>query len=67
MSPSEKHNVAVRQIMEIIAAASEKESDAKVLLESTILGVMLMHRPDPRHAAEYLDVMTPAVLERMRK
>ena len=63
---TESHNRIVPQIVRQIATESDGESGAMVALESVILGMMMLYRPDPRHAAEYLDVMTAQVIERMR-
>lgn len=30
------------------------------------LGVMLYYRPNPRHAGEFMDSMTAAVIDRMK-
>lgn len=65
MSQSEIHNILVPQLLERIVRETDGESNAMVALESLILGVMLYFRPNPRHAAEFLDSMTAAVIERM--
>lgn len=62
----ESHNRIVPEVLKALIRESDGEADAMVMLESLILGFMLYFRPDPRHAAEYLDMMTPQVLERMR-
>jgi hypothetical protein len=63
---TESHNRLAPQILGQIVIGSGGESDAMVVLESIIFGLMQLYRPTPRHAAEYLDVMTAQVIERMR-
>lgn len=65
MTPHERHNRLAPEIFALLTADGAGEADVMVVLESVILGVMLRFRPDPRHAGEYLDSMTTAVLERM--
>lgn len=65
MTPSDKHNWLVPQLLSDLVRGTDGESDAMVALESLVLGVMLMFRPRPEHAAEYLDVLTAQVIERM--
>lgn len=66
MTPSEQHNKLAPELVSRIVKETACESDAMVVLESVILGLMLFYRPNPAHAGEYLDVMTVQVLERMR-
>jgi hypothetical protein len=62
---SEVHNRLAPEIVKLIARQADSEANAMVLLESVMLGLMLFYRPDPRGAAEMLDSLTMAVLERM--
>lgn len=62
---SDAHNHLVREMLMRLIKETEGESEAMVALESLILGVMLFYRPKPTDAAEYLDMMTVQVLERM--
>lgn len=66
MTPSEQHNRLAPEIVTRIIRETDSETNAYVLLESVILGVMLYYRPDPRHAGEFMDSMTAAVIERMK-
>ncbi len=63
---SEIHNRLAPEIVKLIARQADSEANAMVLLESITLGLMLLYRPDPRGAAEVLDSLTMAVLERMK-
>lgn len=65
MTPSEIHNRLTPEILKRIVTQTGGESEAMVVMESVILGLMLYFRPRPQHAAEYLDVMTARVIERM--
>lgn len=67
MSGPETHNRLAPELLKRLISETEGESAAMVVLESIILGVMLYYRPNVRHAAEYLDSMTTAVIERMGK
>ncbi|QQN73907.1 hypothetical protein [Croceicoccus sp. YJ47] len=62
---SEAHNELVPELLQRIIRGTETEEHAFVVLESLTLGMMLYFRPNPKHAAEYLDVMTQAIIERM--
>jgi hypothetical protein len=66
MTPSETHNRLAPELVKRLVSETDGESGAMVVLESVVLGVMLYYRPDPRHAAEFLDSMTAAVIERMK-
>jgi len=66
-TPSEKHNSLAPELMQRIIKEGGTESEAMVVLESIVLGVMLYYRPDPRHAAEFIDTMTARVIERMKR
>ncbi len=59
------HNRLAPDLLIRLIKETEDEAAAMVVLESVILGVMLYYRPNPRSAAEYLDSMTAAVIERM--
>jgi hypothetical protein len=63
---TESHNRLAPQIVREIITGSDGESDAMVLLESVVLGIMLYYRPNPRHAGEFMDSMTTRVIERMK-
>lgn len=65
MTASERHNRLVPELVTRLVKEAGSEDDAMVALESLIFGVMLFYRPNPKHAAEYLDMMTVQVLERM--
>lgn len=62
---AESHNRIAPEIVKRLISESDGESDCMVMLESVVLGVMLYYRPDPRHAGEFMDSMTAAVIERM--
>lgn len=66
VSASETHNRLAPELVTRLISETDSESSAMVVLESVVLGVMLYYRPNPRHAAEFLDSMTAAVIERMR-
>jgi hypothetical protein len=66
VSVHETHNRLAPEIVTRLIRETDGESSAMVVLESVILGVMLFYRPKPQHAAEFLDSMTTAVIERMR-
>lgn len=63
---TESHNRIVPQIVKQLVRESDGEVDCMVALESIVLGVMLYYRPNPRHAGEFMDSMTAAVIERMK-
>lgn len=65
MPASERHNILAPELARKLLNDCANESECMVTLESVILGVMLAHRPDLHHAAEYLDSMTAAVIARM--
>jgi hypothetical protein len=65
-TPSERHNRVAPDLVRKLVLEAEDENDAFVMLETVILGVMLFYRPNPRHAGEYLDSMTTAVIDRMK-
>lgn len=60
-----KHNQLAPELVKRLISETENEVDAFIVLESVILGVMLYHRPKPRHAAEFLDTITERVIGRM--
>lgn len=62
---AEGHNKLAPELVTRLIRETDDEGDAMVVLESVILGVMLFYRPKPHHAAEFLDSMTTAVIERM--
>jgi hypothetical protein len=64
---AESHNRIAPEIIKKLVRESDGETDCMVALESVVLGVMLFYRPNPRHAGEFLDMMTTQVIERMRK
>lgn len=63
---TESHNRIVPEIIKKLVRESDGEADCMVALESIVLGVMLFYRPDPRHAGEFMDSMTAAIIERMK-
>ena len=63
---TESHNRIVPAIVKQLVAESDGEADCMTALESIVFGIMLYYRPDPRHAGEFMDSMTAAVIERMR-
>lgn len=66
MTPAESHNRLAPELVTRLIKETDGESNAMVVLESVVLGVMLYYRPNPRHAGEMMDSMTAAVIERMR-
>jgi len=66
MTPSENHNRLAPELVTRLIKETDSESNAMVVLESVVLGVMLYYRPNPRHAGEFMDSMTAAVIERMK-
>lgn len=64
---ADRHNDLARKLFTRLVDGGETESGSMVLLESIIFGVMLYYRPDPRHAAEFLDAMTARVIERLNE
>ena len=65
MSAPETHNHLAPELVKRLISETDSESSAMIVLESIILGVMLYYRPKPRHAAEFLDVLTERVIGRM--
>lgn len=63
---AESHNRIAPEIVIKLVKECDGQDDCFVTLESVILGVMSYYAPNPRHAAEYLDSMTAAVIERMK-
>jgi len=63
---TESHNRIVPEIVKKLVRESDGETDCMVALESIVFGIMLYYRPNPRHAAEFLDSLTTAVIERMK-
>ena len=59
------HNRLAPQLVRHLIVNAGGESDCLVALESIVLGIMLHHRPAPGEAAEFLDLMTARVIERM--
>ncbi len=62
---TDKHNKLAPEIFKRIIRETSSQSEAMVLLESIVLGVMMYHHPDPRHADEMLNNLSVAVLTRM--
>ncbi|OYZ15605.1 MAG: hypothetical protein B7Y35_05935 [Sphingomonadales bacterium 28-64-96] len=65
MTAADRHNDLARRFCNEVLAGTSSAEECMVVLESIILGAMLFHQPNPRHAAEYLDAMTMRVIERM--
>jgi hypothetical protein len=65
MTAADRHNDLARRFCNEVLAETASEAECMVVLETIILGAMLFHRPNPQHAAEYLDSMTMRVIERM--
>lgn len=63
---TESHNRIVPQIVRQLVRESDGESDCMVALESVVFGIMLLYRPHPREAGEFMDSMTAAVIERLK-
>lgn len=63
----DRHNSLAPMLFKMLIEGTSSEVEAMVVLESVVLGVMRYYRPDPRHAAEFLDVMTATVIESLRK
>jgi hypothetical protein len=66
MDAAENHNRLVPELLKRIVKETDGEAHCFIALESLILGVMLFYRPKTREAAEFLDSMTTAVIERMK-
>ena len=62
----EIHNRLAPEIVTRIVKETGGESDAMVVLESVVLGIMLYYRPKVREAGEFMDSMTAAVIDRMK-
>lgn len=67
MTPHENHNRLAPSLLLRLITETSGEADAMIVLESLTLGVMLYFRPNPRHAGEFMDSMTAAVIERMKE
>jgi hypothetical protein len=67
MSAAERHNDLARRFCSEVLAETASAAECMVVLESIILGAMLFHHPNPRHASEYLDSMTMRVIDRMHE
>jgi hypothetical protein len=66
MSAAKDHNILAPEILKRIVLSTDSIPEALVLTESIVMGVMLYAgRKDPKKAAEYLDQMTQAILERL--
>lgn len=65
MTAHERHNALAREFVDKVLRETRTEAECMVVLESILLAAMLFHRPEPRHAGEFLDTMTMRVLERM--
>jgi hypothetical protein len=63
----EKHNKLAPELLRRLVKGTDSEPDAMVVLESVVLGAMLYFRPDPRHASEFLDILTERVITRMHE
>jgi hypothetical protein len=61
----EKHNQLSSALTLRLLVETETEARAMVVLESVVLGVMLRYRPQAREAAEFLDLLTQRVIDRM--
>lgn len=66
MTPSENHNRLAPELTARLIKETGGESEAMVVLESVILGVMMFYAPTLREASEFLDSMTIDVIERMK-
>lgn len=62
---AEQHNILVPGILRDLTRNTGSEAEMMIALESVIVGVMLLNRPAPRQAAEFLDGMTMRVIERL--
>lgn len=65
-TPSDRHNRIAPQLVRDLLRGTDSESEACVVLESLILGVMRFYRPKPAQAAEFLDAITERVIGRMQ-
>lgn len=54
----ERHNVLGAELFAKLVEGTEDEAETMVVLESLILGVMLLHRPDP--CARSAGLLVPA-------
>jgi hypothetical protein len=63
----DRHDRLVPILLRQLIETTTNEAEAMVVLESLTLGVMLYYRPDPRQAGEFMDSMTAAIIERMKK
>lgn len=59
------HNRLAPELLTRLVRETDSEAQAMVVLESVLLGAMLYFRPDPRHAAAFMETITERVIERM--
>lgn len=62
---AENHNRLAAELLERLIMEGRTEPECMAVLESLTVGVLRFFRPDPLEAAEYLDTMTIAVIERL--
>ena len=64
---AERSNALTKKLAkDLIEGVEGNEIDAFIILENLMTGVMRAYRPDPRHAGEFMDSMTIAVIERLK-
>lgn len=64
---AERSNALSKQLAtDLIKGVEGNEIDAFIVLENLLTGIMKAFRPDPRHAGEFMDSMTMAVIERLK-
>lgn len=54
---SEKHNVALPDLLRIIVDHANTESEKWVILESLCLGIGMLHQRTPRQTAEFVEAL----------
>lgn len=62
---AENHNRLAPELLERLILDGGNEPQCMAVLESLTVGVFRFFRPDPHEAAEFLDAMTIAVIERL--
>jgi hypothetical protein len=64
---AERSNALTKRLaQDLIEGVEGNEIDAMIILENLMTGIMRAFRPDPRHAGEFMDAMTMAVIERLK-
>jgi hypothetical protein len=63
---AEIHNRLAPELLRRLVLEGGSEAECMAILESLTVGVLRFFRDDPHEAAEYLDAMTIAVIERLK-